>query len=287
MKEAKILIVDDSSFYRTYIRDILEKAGFKVVGEAGSVKEAVQKSIDLEPNLVTMDMAILGGDGFQCSQEIHRINSHIRIIMISSMMDDEMVKKAKMSNISSFIQKPVDPEQLVAKVKQLVVGEELLEELEDVYVDAFKEALISNIQRIFKATPESTETEKTAFNHASRGISTVIGIIGKYSGRMIMDVSKETGDKIASAMLRRDPKDKKESMVVIAEFANIISGNACSMLNQKNKMYGLRVAPPAMFHGESLNISQSKLETNNIIVSGDFGEIYINIGFKRGEDEWI
>lgn len=75
---------------------------------------------------------------------------------------------------------------------------------------------------------------------------------------------------------------------VIGEIANIIAGNACSAVNKKNKLFGLRVAPPTIFHGNSLNISKPELESVTAsIAKTDFGDVYMSIGFQRGSSEWM
>ena len=75
---------------------------------------------------------------------------------------------------------------------------------------------------------------------------------------------------------------------VMGEISNMAAGNACSMINKKNKLFGLRVAPPTIFHGESINISKAELETTySAETKTAYGEISINVGFKRGEEEWM
>ena len=115
-----------------------------------------------------------------------------------------------------------------------------------------------------------------------------MGITGKCYGRVIVDMSFEDAEKLAEALLRRPVKGREELTNVLAEVANMLSGNACSMINKKNKVFGLRVAPPTTLHGESINISKAELETNYIVVlSTPFGELTVSVGFKRGEGEWM
>nr|WP_273701713.1 chemotaxis protein CheX [Tepidanaerobacter acetatoxydans] len=121
----------------------------------------------------------------------------------------------------------------------------------------------------------------------SKGIAVVIGIIGKYSGRMILDMSIETATDLSNKMLKRECKQANEIIATIGEFANIISGNACSMLNRENKVFGLRVSPPSVFYGKSLNISSANFKTSSIIIDTEFGEMLLNIGFSRGDSEWM
>ena len=94
MKDAKILIVDDSPFQIALLRDILTENGFDVVGEAQSLEEVISEVNRVKPDLVTMDMTIPGTDGFECTREIHKIDSNIKVIIVSSMMDDELIKKS-------------------------------------------------------------------------------------------------------------------------------------------------------------------------------------------------
>ncbi len=122
----------------------------------------------------------------------------------------------------------------------------------------------------------------------SQGISIVMGVIGKYSGRMIFDMSFETAQNMAKALLKRETKNTEEMLNVMSEVANMAAGNACSMINKKNKVFGLRVAPPTTFHGESINISKAELESiYSANAKTQFGDLSISIGFGRGEGEWM
>jgi CheY-specific phosphatase CheX len=115
-----------------------------------------------------------------------------------------------------------------------------------------------------------------------------MGIIGKYSGKVIFDMSFETANNLANILLKREPKNNEEVLNVMSELTNMFVGNACSMMNKKNKIYGLRVAPPTIFHGESINISKAELDDNyHANIMTQFGGISITIGFKRGEGEWM
>jgi CheY-specific phosphatase CheX len=93
---------------------------------------------------------------------------------------------------------------------------------------------------------------------------------------------------MSESLLRREPKSNEEVLNVMSEIANMAAGNACSMINKKNKIFGLRVAPPTTFHGESINISKAELEiTYSANAKTKFGDLSISIGFGRGEGEWM
>jgi len=283
----RIVIVDDSSFSIAFIREILEKNGFDVVGEAGTLEEVKAVVKEKKPNLVTMDMTLPGTDGLECTRAIHDIDKNIKVVVVSSMMDDEIVKKAKKNKVSAYIQKPVDADELVTVINRVMASDELYHFLDENYFIVFKEALMDSFNKMTKTIPAYKQEYCSNNEFESDGITIIIGISGKFSGRMLLDLSKETAKQLTAAIFRREPKNDDEMMAVLGEFANIVSGNACSMLNKKNKALGLRVAPPSILHGDSVLISAPGLNTTAAIAETGFGELLLNVGFQRGEEKWI
>ena len=104
---------------------------------------------------------------------------------------------------------------------------------------------------------------------------------------MLIDVKMETAYKLTASIMKREASGIDEVLAVLGEFTNIVSGNACSIINRMNKAYGLRVAPPTIMHGESIHITAPGYTTTNILADSDFGEILLNIGFQRGDDQWM
>lgn len=288
MKKVNIVIVDDSAFQIALLRDLLTENGFNVIGEANDLEETIEVVTRTKPDLVTMDMTIPGTDGFECTKEIHKIDPNIKVIIVSSMMDDEIVRKAKKLHVSGYAQKPVDPEELTLLINRVMSDKELFSELDRLYSAIFKEALLDVFNKLTKTVPEIIAESTINVEKSSQGISIVMGIIGKYSGRAIFDMSFETASALAKALLKREPKNNDEILNVMSELSNMIAGNACSMLNKKNKIFGLRVAPPTTFHGESISISKADLEAVYFAsAKTQFGDLSMSIGFGRGEGEWM
>lgn len=288
MKNTRILIVDDSPFQIALLSDVLEEQGFEVVGQAMSLEEVKSEVKRTKPDLVTMDLTIPGTDGFECTKAVHDIDSNIKVIVVSSMMDEELINKAKKLGISGFIQKPVDTEELTLLINRVMADEDLFCELERLYVSTYTEATLNIFNRLTKTVPEITNIKFENKEKTSAGISIVLGIIGKYSGRLIMDMSLETAEKFSECLLRRKAKNNEEVLNVVSEVANMLAGNGCSIINKKNKVFGLRVAPPTTIHGDSISISKAELECNfSADIKSEFGDISLNLGFKRGESEWM
>lgn len=286
MGQVKIVIVDDSPFSVAMISNILTQNGFDVVGNAGNLEQTVEAVSKLKPDIVTMDISMPGADGIECTKAVHIIDPNIKVIIISSMLDDEIVRSAKKAKAAGYIQKPVDSEELSLLINRITADKELFFELEKIYFEVFKEAMTCTFNKFLKIKPSYDQVSFSNIDTTSRGISVVMGIIGKYGGRMILDLSGETASLITAQLLRRKDFSKDEIINIIGELSNVIAGNACSIINRSNELFGLRVAPPTVVYGESINISKSELDTVSSVKSETpLGEIFMSAGFKRGEYE--
>lgn len=287
MYKKRIVVVDDSYFSIVLIKDILEKNGFEVVGQAGSLEEVISVVSETKPDIVTMDITMPGTDGFECTKEVYKIDKNIKVIMISAMMDEEILNKAKEYNINAYVQKPVDEDSLILAVNRVIEDKEQFITFQKIYLPVFKEAFADALNRMTKTIPDFSDEHFSNDLLKSKGLSIVVGIIGKYSGRMILDMSHETATALSNKALKRDVNNPNELIAVIGEFTNIVSGNACSVLNRQDKILGLRVSPPSVFSGDSLTISSVKFKTFLVKLNTDFGEIILNIGFSEGDAQWM
>src|SRR4051812_28302115 len=81
----RILIVDDHPFTREGIRFFLEEAGtFQVVGEAASGHEAIDKAMELQPDIVIMDLRMPGENGVEVAARLRRQVPAAHVVMLTS-----------------------------------------------------------------------------------------------------------------------------------------------------------------------------------------------------------
>lgn len=109
----RILIVDDAVFMRMKLKDILEKNGYEVVGEAQNGVEAIEKYKAENPDLVTMDITMPELDGVSALKEIKKINPNAKIIMCSAMGQQSMVMEAIQAGAIDFIVKPFETDRVI------------------------------------------------------------------------------------------------------------------------------------------------------------------------------
>lgn len=113
---ANVLIVDDAAFMRMMVKDILTKNGYNVVGEAENGAIAVDKYMELTPDLVIMDITMPEMDGLQAVREIRKRAPEARIIMCSAMGQQAMVIDAIQSGAKDFIVKPFQADRVIEAV---------------------------------------------------------------------------------------------------------------------------------------------------------------------------
>lgn len=119
----RILIVDDALFMRKMIRSILEKAGYEVVGEAGSGIEALEEYTRLKPDLVTLDITMPEMDGLETVKVLCLTYPNAKVLMVSAMGQREMVIGAITAGAKDFVVKPFDEEKVIQAVRKLIERE--------------------------------------------------------------------------------------------------------------------------------------------------------------------
>ena len=118
----RVLITDDTAFMRMSLRDILQKNGYEVVGEAADGEQAVQQYFALKPELVTMDVTMPNMDGITAVKKIVGKDSNARIIIVSAMGQKAMVMDAIKAGAKDFIVKPFKPERVMEAITRLFGG---------------------------------------------------------------------------------------------------------------------------------------------------------------------
>ncbi|WMJ81295.1 response regulator [Clostridium sp. MB40-C1] len=117
---AKVLIVDDAAFMRMMIKDILEKNGFDIVGEASNGLKAVELYKAEKPDVVTMDITMPDMDGIEAVKAIKEFDPSAKIIMCSAMGQQTMVMDAIKSGAKDFIVKPFQADRVLEAIRKVI-----------------------------------------------------------------------------------------------------------------------------------------------------------------------
>lgn len=114
-----VLITDDTAFMRMTLRNVIEKNGYEVVGEAGDGEEAIALYKELKPDMVTMDITMPKMDGITAIKEIMKIDADAKIIVCSAMGQKPMVIEALSAGAKDFLVKPFDAERVVESLRKI------------------------------------------------------------------------------------------------------------------------------------------------------------------------
>jgi two-component system, chemotaxis family, chemotaxis protein CheY len=115
-----VLICDDAIFMRTMVGDILTQAGFEIVGEAETGKQAVERYKALRPDLVTMDIVMPDMGGIDAVREITAFDPGAKVLMCSAMGQQSLVVEAIQAGAKDFVVKPFQPSRVLEAVQRVL-----------------------------------------------------------------------------------------------------------------------------------------------------------------------
>ncbi len=114
-----VLIVDDIPYVRKTLKQILSARGFKVVGEAENGEMAIELYQDLQPDVVTMDLVMPVMNGVDATKRILNINPDARVVILSAMMQENLVADAIMAGAKDYIIKPFQTDEVMKVMNQV------------------------------------------------------------------------------------------------------------------------------------------------------------------------
>lgn len=123
-----ILLADDHEVVRLGVRALIERhPQMKVVGEAGTVHEAIAQTEALAPDVVVLDIRMPGGEGLDACREIKERRPSTKIIVLTSFPDDEILIDAIACGADGYVLKQIGSDDLIRALERVGRGESLLD----------------------------------------------------------------------------------------------------------------------------------------------------------------
>lgn len=116
---ANIMIVDDSITSRKFLREILERNGHTVLGEAVNGEDGYLKYKELQPDIVTMDITMPAMDGIESLSLIKRENPDAKVLMITSAGQKEKMIESIKRGADEFIMKPFNEAEILGALERI------------------------------------------------------------------------------------------------------------------------------------------------------------------------
>ena len=122
-----VLLADDQALVRGGFRMILEaQEGLEVIAEAEDGRAAVERSRQLRPDVILMDVRMPGLDGIEATKIVVEEGLAGHVLVLTTFDEDRIVYDALRAGASGFLLKTVPPAQLVEAVRIVAAGEALL-----------------------------------------------------------------------------------------------------------------------------------------------------------------
>ena len=167
MEKKDILLVDDHEVVRLGLKSLLEHNDqFEVVAEAGTAKEAVAQVEKYHPDVVLMDIRLPGASGIEACEEITKRWPDVRVVILTSYAEDEMLFSAIRAGASGYVLKQIGAEGLIAAIEAACRGEALLD-------PAVTQRVFQEVRRAVK------EEEAAAFANLSQQEKHVLALVSE------------------------------------------------------------------------------------------------------------
>lgn len=176
MTKQRIILVDDHEVVRLGLKSLLDRhPEFEVVAEAGNAKEAIEQVERLLPDVVLMDIRLPGTSGIEACEEITRKFPDIRVIMLTSYAEDDMLFSAIRAGASGYVLKQIGAEDLMKAIEAVGRGEAMLD-------PGVTQRVFQEVRRAVK------EEESSAFSTLSQQERHVLLLVSE--GRTNREIAK-------------------------------------------------------------------------------------------------
>jgi DNA-binding NarL/FixJ family response regulator len=123
-----LLLVDDHEMVRQGLKALLRDASqIAVVGEAGTMADAVKEAARLKPTVVLMDLRLPDGSGVEACRDIRSKDKTIRVIFLSSVQDEEAVLSSVAAGADGYLLKDISGPALVGAIDAVAAGRSILD----------------------------------------------------------------------------------------------------------------------------------------------------------------
>ena len=128
--EIRVLVVDDSALVREGLKAVLFTHGsayhITVVGDVGTVAAGIEQAQKLKPDVVLLDVRLPDGSGLDACREILRAQPELRVLILTSNANDELIHQALMAGAQGYLMKEINPDALVRAIADAFAGRSVL-----------------------------------------------------------------------------------------------------------------------------------------------------------------
>lgn len=199
-----VFLVDDHEVVRRGIADLLESESLQIVGEAGSVAEALTRVPATRPDVAVLDVRLPDGNGVELCRELRSRLPELKCLMLTSFDDDEALFGAIMAGAAGFVLKQVRGSDLVSAVKTVAGGGSLL--------DARSTAAV---MRRIQAEQEQAEPLKTLTDQERAVLELIAeGLTNRQIGERLFLAEKTVKNYVSNLLAKLGVKHRTQAAIL-------------------------------------------------------------------------
>lgn len=180
MKITTIVLADDHRIVRQGLHALLTaEADFKVVGEAGDGREALEQVKRLTPDVLVLDLMMPGLNGLEVARQLHKQSSKVGVVVLSMHDDEGFVLEALANGVSAYVLKDSNSSDLIQAVREAAAGRRYLSPpLSDRVIESYLQmAKIGTMDKHETLTTREREVlQLSAEGHTNSEIAARLGI---------------------------------------------------------------------------------------------------------------
>ena len=204
----RVFLLDDHEVVRRGLHDLLESEGdIEVVGESGSVKEAIARIPALRPDVAVLDGRLPDGSGIDVCREVRSIDPSIKALILTSYDDDEALFAAILAGAAGYVLKQIGGNDLIDGVRRVAAGQSLLDP-----------ALTARVLERVRKGPEVNE-ELSALTEQERKILALIaeGLTNRQIGERLFLAEKTVKNYVSSILAKLGLERRTQAAVLAAK----------------------------------------------------------------------
>ncbi|WP_055712941.1 response regulator [Streptomyces torulosus] len=165
----RVFLLDDHEVVRRGLADLLDsEPDISVIGDAGTVEQALVRGPALRPDVAVLDVRLPDGDGISVCRELRSRMPGLRCLMLTSFDDEEALLDAIMAGASGYVLKQIKGSDLVSAVRTVASGQSMLDP-----------ATTARLMRSLRAEPAAGPAEPSELATLSPRERDILALIGE------------------------------------------------------------------------------------------------------------